>query len=263
MYQQYRLGRANLSSGVSGQSSLARRQAGQVAARQARKDAAMILNRARVNTAIPRSIPGLRRPGLSRTGGYSFRGVGGKELQFVDTTSFADATTTGDVVLLNGLTQGTTASTRIGRKINMVSLQLKMRFQQESLALVPGTHVFWAIVYDSQTNAATPAYTDIFDAVLPTALRNISNAQRFRVIREGTFILTPMNNAGQNLPAQGQAVCVNEFMRLNLGTSYNAGSAGTVGDIQTGGLFFISCSNIAAGTADVDVVGSIRLRYVD
>jgi len=239
----------------------ARRLASGESGMAARRDAAILARRSFISPA-PR-YQFLRRPSLARRGGYSFTNNGGKELNFVDTTSFADATTTGSVLLLNGMAQGTTASTRIGRQIQMKSVHVNVQFAAEADLGAPGAHVHWALVYDMQTNAATPAYTDIYDAVLPTAARNVSNEKRFRVLAQGHCIITGRKPVAAEEIGEGQKQYVDKFLKIPLVTQYNAGVAGTVGDIQTGGLFFVFCSDIAAGTGDVDTVGTIRVRYTD
>jgi len=185
------------------------------------------------------------------------------EYSFVDTALSADATTTGVVALLNGLTLGVTASTRTGRKIAMRKIDALVRFSAENPLPTPGAHVRWSLVYDKQSNGAAPAYTAVYDSITPTSLRNVSNLLRFDILAEESCVVTGATNAASNDPAPGQIQLVEFKENLELPTRYNTGNAGTVADIQTGGLFFCYCSNIAAGTGDVDCTGQIRVWFTD
>lgn len=200
-------------------------------------------------------------PSMARSGGFSFRAVGGKELNFVDTTVAVNVNTTGSVTLLNGMAQGTTASTRIGRRIQMKSIEFKLFVQADSTALTNVTR--YAIVLDKQSNGAAPAFTDIYDAAAPTALRNISNKARFWVLYDSGLQVCIGNSATAAQGTDNTIRPLELYKRINIPVQYNAGSAGTVGDIQTNGLFFVAIGNIAAGTADATVAGYIRVRYDD
>jgi len=201
----------------------------------------------------------MRTPSTARSGGYSFRSQGGKELNFVDTNVNSTFSTTGQVVLLNGMAQGTSASTRIGRKILMKSLEWKFRLLVEAGATT--NLIRYAIVVDHQSNGAAPAITDIYDSVNPTALRNISNKARFTVLYDSGLITMIGNTTTvavglEQLGSEG-------YKRINIPVQYNVGTAGTVGDIQTNGLFLITMGSTGAGSADANATGTLRVRYLD
>jgi len=246
---------------VRGGESLARRIASQAAARQRTRDAAMIAGR--VVAAPPRSIV-LRRPSRYRTGGYSFASQGGKELNFLDTPLAATVIdTTGAITLLNGMVQGTSASQRIGRKISIKSIQLRLQHGMGSTGLSTMCRV--AIVLDLQSNGAAPAWLDVFDnstsLSAPHTMRNISNAGRFKVLWSHFFTLTGSNASG--LSTDDTFINDEWYKRCDIPVNYNAGVAGTVGDIQTGGLFYMTLGSTAAGTAAASTTGTIRIRYAD
>lgn len=55
------------------------------------------------------------------------------------------------------------------------------------------------------------------------------------------------------------------YMKLKrpLMVEYNAGNAGTVADIVSNSLYFVSVGSNAAGATAGDVSGNIRIRYTD
>lgn len=186
-----------------------------------------------------------------------------QELDFLDTAVVTDATTTAVVLLLNGMAQGTTASTRVGRKIMIKSIQWKISAAAESLLNQVGSRIHWALVWDKQSNGAAPAYTDIYDTATPTSMFNISNSSRFVILKSDDVVVTGVNNNGTNMATVGAHQIINGYRRCELPVQYNAGNAGTVADIQTGGLFLVYVGDIAAGTSDVDMTGVVRIRYTD
>lgn len=198
-------------------------------------------------------------PSVARTGGYAFSSQGGTELNFVDTAlSAVVLDSTGAVTLLNGMAQGTTASTRIGRKITMKSFQIQARAQANAATTMSDCRV--ALVYDMQSNGAAPAITDIYDSASPTALRNVSNSQRFRVL----WVWEDAVIGNLTTPSTGkETLIVNHYRRFDLPVQFNAGSAGTVGDIQTGGLFLVTVGQVAPGTSAAALNGTVRIRYSD
>lgn len=205
------------------------------------------------------SIVSIKAPSMMRTGGFSFKATGGKELNFVDTAlALANVSTTATLTLLNGLAQGTTASTRIGRRIQMKSIEMKGFANAQSTS--DFQTVRFAIVLDKQANAAAPAFTDIYDAATPYALRNISNKARFWVLWDSGLKDISGNNS---FMCDTSVESLEIYKRINIPVQYNAGTAGTVGDIQTNALYFVAIGSKATGTTSAMFTGNIRIRYDD
>lgn len=205
---------------------------------------------------------GVVAPSMARSGGFSFRAMGGKELNFVDTlASSSSISTTPYLVLLNGMAQGTTASTRIGRRIQMKSIEMKGYIFNDSATIV--NQVRWVIVLDKQANAAAPAWTDVYDAATPYSLRNISNKARFWVLHDSGLISLVGNNTTAGQQTDSTIVPVEYYKRINIPVQYNSGSAGTIGDIQTNSLYFMAIGLNGAGTFDASLAVNVRIRYDD
>jgi len=186
-------------------------------------------------------------PSTYRTGGLSLRSVGGKELNFKDVsiTSFSAASL---LTLLNGLVSGTGATQRVGRKITIKSIQVT------GYVGITGDEINrFALVVDTQANATAPAITDIYTASSPSALREINNMPRFKVLWDSGPI-------GQVLTSDSEICTFDVYKRVNVGVQYNAGVVGDITDIQTNSLYFVhrnTGASVSSGRLDV------RIRYDD
>lgn len=195
----------------------------------------------------------LKNKGLNFS--HSNAGVG--ELKNIDTnpTFPAFGVGTGTLTLLNGVSQGTTATTRLGRRITLKSLYLRgfVGMGATSTGYAP---IRCIIVYDKQANGAAPAATDVLLTNTLSSPNNLSNSRRFVTLVD--YIIP--NGIGTSGP-QGQQIQV--YKKLNHPVEFNNGSAGTVADIQTGSvyaLFYLS-TTLAVASAVSDI--TCRIRFAD
>jgi len=210
------------------------------------------------------SQQGLRPPRLSAVSQQALR-VGGwaspsrmGELKFKD-NDLTQSTPIGVVtfsngLLLNGLIPGSTATTRIGRKVILKSLLMRYSLRIATTS-VGGSPVRMLIVYDKQANATAPTILDILEQDQFTSPNNLSNRDRFVTLCD--HISDPVSQNGD------QAVSGVVYKPLNLETMFNDGVAGTIGDITTGAVWFFF-----AQTAGIAVTGAagqwdFRVRYAD
>jgi len=192
-----------------------------------------------------------------RIGGWANPSRGG-ELKFVDNV-VNNAVTTAALTfsagtLLNGLANGSDASTRIGRKITIKSLLVRWT---ASLAATStgGSPVRILIVYDKQANATAPAITDILLSDSFQSQNNLSNRDRFVTLSD---VITEPISAGNNFSVSDVI-----YKKLNLETMYNAGSAGTIGDITSGSIYLFQSQNAHITTASGTFLANCRVRYTD
>lgn len=192
-----------------------------------------------------------------RTGGWANPTRGG-ELKFVDTnpttTPAIGVVTWTAGTLLNGLANGSDASTRVGRKITMKSLLMKY-FWKCDPASTGGSPLRILIVYDKQANAAAPAITDILLLDNFNSPNNLSNRDRFVTLVD--HYTEPIGIAG-NFGVGGSV-----YKKLNMETMFNAGSAGTIGDITSGSVYLFVAQNGGILTVAGDFDSRVRIRYTD
>ena len=156
--------------------------------------------------------------------------------------------------ILNAMATGTTASTRVGRRITMKSLLVKGSFSMAPTT-TGSTPVRVLIVYDKQTNGAAPVATDVVLTDEIHSPMNLSNSHRF---------VTLMDEVVPCFGSQGpQSAMFTRFVKLDHQVEFNTGNAGTVADIQTGSVYCLVWQNgrilIAAPTADIYT----RIRFSD
>lgn len=212
------------------------------------------INQARGVTPVPRARQALMLQAV-RTGGWSNPSTA--ETKFIDVSQAATATTSGawsSLYLLNGTIQGTEAVNRLGRKITMTSLYLKLRFALASTT-TQGGFLRVAVVYDKQANGTAPSITDIYLSNNYLSPNNLSNRDRFVKIIDKEI---------GPLSAQADfAVPLEEFRKLMLETTYNTGNAGTIGDITTGSLYLLVADSGTFATAQPTFSFQSRIKFTD
>jgi len=180
------------------------------------------------------------------------------ELKNIDLSSTTVITfnqvTANTPILLNGVAQGTTATTRLGRRITMKSLLVKGDFSMTATG-TGASPLRCLIVYDSQTNAVAATATDVLAADQFDSPMNLSNSRRFKTLLD------------EQIPCLGAAgpaaVHINRYVKLNHSVEFNTGSAGTVGDIQTGSIYMLWYQNGGLLTASPLSHVYTRVRFSD
>lgn len=207
---------------------------------------------------FPGTLSGTTQQAI-RTGGWASPStMFAPEKKFIDSTAstaltFASATWSAGS-LLNGMAPGSTASQRIGRKIIGKSLYMRYQFFIGSTT-TGGNPARILIVYDKQANAAAPAITDILLTDSALSANNLSNRDRFITLCD--HITDPVS--------QNNNFCVADsiYKKINLETMFNAGSAGTIGDITSGSIYVFFAQFGTTGVANSTVAWTARYRYTD
>lgn len=209
------------------------------------------------------SSQGLRPQRLSAVSQQALR-VGGwaspsrmGELKFKDTdyqVTLPLAATFAGAVLLNGLVPGSTATTRIGRKVIMKSLLIRYRYLTQATT-VGGSPIRLMIVYDKQANATAPTILDVLEQDQFTSPNNLSNRDRFVTLCDNLSV--PLSQNGN----QGLGEVI--YKPLNLETMFNDGVAGTIGDITSGSVYLFAAQNGGISVAGPITEWDVRIRYSD
>lgn len=193
---------------------------------------------------------------LVRSGGRMPVGAG--ELKNIDINSSSALAvfgqTAGTLQLLNGVAQGTTATTRLGRRINMTSLYI--RWLGSMAATGTGSSALrMVVVYDKQANATAPAASDILVTDSIHAPNNLNNSRRFVTLFDHE--VPCVGTAGP------QSWDIKVYKKLNHAVEFNNGSAGTIGDIQTGSVYALFYSQGTLLTASPNQLFYSRVRFSD
>lgn len=176
-----------------------------------------------------------------------------KNVDKFDATQIVAAQTTAVVTLLNGIDDGVTSSTRVGRRVNLASLTY--RFMSSLAATSAGASpIRLLIVYDRQPNGATPAITDIVVVDTITTVMNLANSKRFKVL------VDEYADLGTSGPG---SFTIEGYRKLNLDMEFNDNSTATITSIQSGAVFAIVWQNGNIITAAPTNALYTRIRFTD
>lgn len=213
------------------------------------------------NSSVPKrmTVPGMDSAGRTRMGIYNINPRSStKELGYVDgVINTGNVNTTGHIQLLNVIPNGTSGSSRIGKKVALKYIQFRG-------IMAPGTTMnnacsgAFLLVYDVRPGGTLPAITDILNAVTPFAMNNDSNNGRFKILHREDFTLA--GDAAS--PTSTTYVNMARFKKIPKKVEYGNAGTGTIGDITLGGLYAVFVGD-QAGTAGATAYMTFRLRYMD
>lgn len=198
--------------------------------------------------------------------GYGMRGNKG-EKKVIETTQASYAVSgTGTVTLLNGVAVGTDYTDRVGRLAKMESVQLRGIVRtvdnntNESLGRI-------LLVWDSQPNgAAIATIADILSAATACSFNNLTNRDRFKILRDHHIYLPKISDTATQSFATGSAgngCLVNDYVRLGEGyVTQFGGTTAAIGSIQHGALLLVTIGSEAAADGG-SFVAAARVRFTD
>jgi len=161
--------------------------------------------------------------------------------------------TAGQLQLMNGISQGTSATTRIGRRVMIKSIYL--RYWCTTASNTTGsTPIRLMIVFDKQSNTVAPTAAEVLVADSIVSPNNLSNSRRFVTLMDK---MLQLDTAGPN------SANLEFYKKCNLEVQYNTVNGGAIGDIQTGSLYLFVWSNGTLGTASPTGNVYTRIRFED
>jgi len=199
--------------------------------------------------------------GYVRTSSAYRRGAGVGETKFFDTgNSDSGDATAGSINLLCTVPQDATESGRVGRKINVKSINIRAYFTLDSQSTNPptGAIVRWMIIMDKQTNGATFAMSDLLAAVVPNGFRNLDNVDRFVVIKDKSVTLNCMTMNSTTSSAINYSRQIRFTKKCNIPIEYS-GTTGVIGQVKSNNLYFVYISSDVVSNA----IWKGRIRYTD
>lgn len=226
-----------------------------------------MLNRkklARAAYIASKRMVSLPRAPLATRGFYGlYSGRGRNELKIIDNPAGTGAApAAGVLILLNGVSQGTDYTNRIGRKILLKSLLFRFTVVPTNTVLhaTQGDVVRLLLIYDCQTNAATPAVSDVLASVAYNAPMNLTNRDRFKILADKYYTMAsfdfsavPALVSGSPRPVQSKV-----YKKMSLEEIFG-GTGATVGSIQTGAIWAL----VIALNGVCTYVYDSRVRFLD
>lgn len=184
-----------------------------------------------------------------------------KNIDVNNANAVVAAQTGATIFLLNGVTPGTSGTTRVGRRITMTSLNWRWVG-----ALAPTTAgaspIRLLIVYDKQANAAAPGAGDVLVIDAIDSPMNLNNSRRFKILAD-----VEIPCVGTSGPAAWSETGFRDFTakgtKAGLDVEFNAGTAGTIADIQTGSIYALVYQYGTLITASPTSNLYTRIRFLD
>jgi len=194
----------------------------------------------------------------------------GAELKRVDLGTKNPAfDTTGTVdYLLNGLDLGSSSWNRVGRRIRMTKLEIRGVYYPDISAASGPSYARTVVFYDKQCNGTIPTWGTIFNTTTfngsssngPFSMPNIYNEKRFEILWDNTIVFGEVNVAGNVYSnANPGAIPMDHCIDLDHETTYDAGTAGDVTDINTGSLVI----KFIATTSGVNASFQSRVHFYE
>lgn len=206
---------------------------------------------------------GRRRMAPLRTGGFYglWNGRRADELKTIDSTATTNIATTGLVNTISGVAAGTDYNNRIGRKIMMRSLLIRMTLEPIATTSAPTGDVVRVIVfYDTQTNGVLPTIAQLLQNSQFDDPLNLDNRDRFRIIMDKFIGMNPVTYTAGALTAGAPVVkTLTKYRKFKLEGIFS-GVTSTVGSIATGGIFIAYISKNGTLT---NITWDARVRFID
>lgn len=186
-----------------------------------------------------------------------------KEKKTIDTAVSFQAAADQVPLLLNGVAQGSDFNNRIGRKITMKSITVRLVTFCSTLSV--STLIRYFIVLDTQCNAAAATVTDVFSGTSPnmsTYIMNLNNRDRFKVLMDKVQRIDVGANTTAT-PGIPNRSFIKKYIKLNTPVTFG-GTGATVGSLITNSLLlFVSSDSLIADGNKYTVAGNIRVRFTD
>lgn len=183
------------------------------------------------------------------------------ESGFVDTavTGYVFDTSTGSIALLSTIPQGTSVNQRVGKKVQLKSLQCRGFVYNNTTASYTDNALL--IVYDRRPTGTLPLVTDVLNTIDSLSMNNDVNSGRFQILKRLDFEL--IGNAASQFTDK-MALSADFYLDLK-GKSWVAKSlgTGTIADTEEGAVYLITVGSQPAGTSAASAQLGFRLRFMD
>jgi len=194
-----------------------------------------------------------------------YKQIKGSEKKYIDTAISAGYATTGlaTITLINGVVQGTDENTRIGRQYTIHSIQV--RGLVFSYANTSGTGLVRTIIVQDQEVPQVSgvgqvmAITDYLQTDALTALNNLNNRKRFKVLWSD---VTELAGMGSNPGGTKTSHQLDFYKKVNINCEFNSANNGNIGDFTKNAIYIITYQYGLATTAPNCQI-NCRIRFGD
>lgn len=178
----------------------------------------------------------------------------GQEKKYNTITLADDASTTPSYNQLTTIATGATSVTRIGNKIKTKYVHVRLSFSNEATTAANKLRIM--IIIDKNAIQTNYVVGDVLDQGACESQRSIANFSRFHILADDVVVL---NTNGGSVINKG---FYEKFVRVPEAYSITAFADGTSAIPVSNGISVMYFGDIAAGAADCDIAGTVRLCYL-
>jgi hypothetical protein len=161
--------------------------------------------------------------------------------------------TTGAATLINGIVPGYAVDQRLGRVVTIDRID---GIIEVGVTATTGIDQYqrWMLVLDRQPNGAALAVTDVLDSTAINSHLNLANRSRFKVLADHVLALNASGEPGSRRTYVAR-------IPMNDRVVFNSGTAGTIADIVTTSIYFLTVGGEAAGVTAGSASGDFRVWF--
>ncbi len=172
-----------------------------------------------------------------------------------------------DVLLLNGLSEGTGNNDRIGQTVRFKDLSMRIAFTNLTAETI---WLRYIIVRDAAPKGVVPAITDVLQGSSVQSFRNLDNTGRFKILEDKVLTLqySTVENTSPSagftsiyIDLEGLKGSKQQKNKSKMESNYGLGNAGTIADISSGAYYLMIVTSAVANEAVFSYQS--RMRYLD
>ncbi len=185
-----------------------------------------------------------------------------QEHKYHDVSDFPNTTATAGAISIHllDIVTGATQVQRVGRKIWLTSINVRLMFALSNSATATDIRIRIMVVQDTQCNGALPAVTDILEAAAVDSYLNLVNTGRFRVLKDKVVAIgSTAGTAVAGSEFGGRQVYTKWRKKCLIPVQYNTGGTGDIAEVMSNNIICLGIASTTGGTWGVQC----RFRYTD
>lgn len=190
-----------------------------------------------------RAVARLRRP---------YRRISPIEFKTAAISASTDLNSTGDIIFLHPLSQGTSDITRVGRKYTIKSINISGQIAAVSAGVA---RIMLVKVVDPK--GVDPTWAQLLTSTSTWALRNRANLTNLKVLYDRKIRFSGISND------KDQKQLFRIYKKLNDVVVCNTGNAGTIADVEKTAYYLMCFADVSDGATEMTMGYDTQVKYTD
>lgn len=173
------------------------------------------------------------------------------EYKYIDTvTTLSSVVNTGTVTYLSGIAQGVTDITRVGNKILIKDILVRLQLEINSTPANATTRIIFFA--SRQVNGVLPTIAEVLQSASQLSPLNRDNTKQYVILKD--YLLSNITNTETDK-------LVKKFYKIVNWHAFYDGTSAVIGDAEENHLFFLAISDVA--TNGPELVVDARIKFYD